>query len=150
MNTSEHGCHHSPRWEHLGHAAERFARRVAEDAKLFAERVEEHVGDFARDMRREWRHTESTGSADDIRRIFDEVRGVVRSVLDGVDELVSGLFNQDAGREWSSKDWSKVVLNRDATCGGCSRNLAAGTEAWLRHTASGAQFRCGDCGAPHA
>ena len=145
MNTSEHGCHHSPRWEHFGHAAERFARRVAEDAKLFAERVEEHVGDFARDMRREWRHTESTDSAEDIRRIFDEVRGVVRSVLDGVDELVSGLFNKDAPGEWS-----KVVLNRDATCGGCSRNLATGAEAWVRHMAGGAQFRCGDCGAPHA
>jgi hypothetical protein len=149
MNTSEHGCHHSPRWEHFGHAAERFARRVAEDAKLFAERVEEHVGDFARDMRREWRQTESTDSAEDIRRIFDEVRGVVRSVLDGVDELVSGLFNRDSGQE-SSKDWSKVVLNRDATCAGCSRDLTAGAEAWVRHTAGGAQFRCGDCGAPRA
>ena len=144
MTTTEHGCHHShPRWEHFGHAAERFAKRVAEDAKLFAERVEEHVGDFARDMRSEWRHTDSTDSADDIRRIFDDVRGVVRSVLDGVDELMSGLFTTDAGGEWS-----KVVLNRDATCGGCSRNLAAGAEAWVRHTAGGAQFRCGECGAP--
>jgi hypothetical protein len=144
MTTTEHGCHHShPRWEHFGHAAERFAKRVAEDAKLFAERVEEHVGDFARDMRREWRHTDSTDSADDIRRIFDDVRGVVRSVLDGVDELMSGLFTTDAGGEWS-----KVVLNRDATCGGCSRGLAAGAEAWVRHTTGAAEFRCGECAPP--
>ena len=146
MTTSEHGCHHShPRWEHFGHAAERFAKRVAEDAKLFAERVEEHVGDFARDMRREWQHTGSTDSADDIRRIFDDVRGVVRSVLDGVDELVSGLFSKDAGGEWS-----KVVLNRDATCAGCARGLVTGAEAWVRHGSGGAEFRCGDCGAPPA
>jgi hypothetical protein len=144
--TTEHGCHDShPRWEHFGHAAERFAKRVAEDAKLFAERVEEHVGDFARDMRREWRGTASTDSADDIRRIFDDVRGVVRNVLDGVDELMSGLFSKDAAGEWS-----KVVLNRDANCAGCARGLSAGAEAWSRHGAGGAEFRCGDCGAPPA
>ena len=63
MTTTDHGCHHSnPRWEQFGHAAERFAKRVAEDAKLFAERVEESVGDFARDMRREWSAPCSTAS----------------------------------------------------------------------------------------
>ena len=146
MTTTDHGCHHSnPRWEQFGHAAERFAKRVAEDAKLFAERVEESVGDFARDMRREWHQTGSADSSDDIRRIFDEVRGVVRTVLDSVDELVSGLFKPE-----STSEWSKVVLNRDATCGGCARGLATGAEAWLRRTANGAEFRCGDCGAPSA
>jgi hypothetical protein len=146
MTTSEHDCHHShARWEQFGHAAERFARRVADDARLFAERVEEHVGTFARDMRREWRHTDTTDSADDIRRVFDDVRGVVRSVLDGVDELVSGMF-----RDEPRGGWSKVVLNRDATCAACARGLAAGAEAWVRHAGGGAEFRCGDCGTPSA
>ena len=144
MTTSEHDCHGSGHgWEHFGQAAERFARRVADDAKLFAERVEEHVGTFARDMRREWRHTGTAGSADDIHRIFDDVRGVVRSVLDGVDELVAGLF-----RDERRGAWSKVVLNRDATCAACARGLAAGTEAWVRHAGAGAEFRCGTCGTP--
>jgi hypothetical protein len=58
---------------------------------------------------------------------------------------VSGLFKPE-----STSEWSKVVLNRDATCGGCARGLATGAEAWLRRTASGAEFRCGDCGAPSA
>jgi hypothetical protein len=70
---------------------------------------------------------------------------VVRTVLDGVDELVSGLFKSE-----STSEWSKVVLNRDATCGGCARGLATGAEAWIRQTASGAEFRCGDCGAQSA
>jgi len=146
MTTSEHGCHHQP-WEHLGRAAERFARRVADDAKLFAERVEEHVGDLARDVRREWRDTgpRESASSEDVRRIFDDVRGIVRSVLDGVDDLLSGLF-----REEGDPGWSKLVLNRDATCAQCGKALGAGTEAFVRRDASGMQARCTECGPPAA
>jgi hypothetical protein len=74
MTTTDehHGCHGSHAdWERVGRAAERFARRVADDAKLFAERVEEHVSDFARNLRREWRAADgSWGSGDDVRRVF--------------------------------------------------------------------------------
>jgi hypothetical protein len=144
MTTTEHGCHHQP-WEHFGRAAERFARRVADDAKLFAERVEEHVGDLARDVRREWREARprDAASSDDVRRIFDDVRGIVRGVLDGVDELLSGLF-----REEGEAGWSKVVLNRDATCAACGKGLATGTEAFVRRDARGMQARCAECGPP--
>ncbi len=142
MTTTDHGCHRPPNgWEHLGRAAERFARRVADDARLFAERVEESVGDFARDVRREWRSTGGTDSADDIRRIFDDVRGMVRGVLDSVDELVSGLFRHEGEAEWS-----KVVLNRDAMCIACGRAVPAGTEAFVRREAERMQTRCAECG----
>jgi len=146
MTTSEHGCHHQP-WEHLGRAAERFARRVADDAKLFAERVEEHVGDLARDVRREWQETRPRegASSEDVRRIFDDVRGIVRSVLDGVDDLLGGLF-----REEGDLGWSKLVLNRDAACAQCGKALAAGAEAFVRHDAGGMRARCTECGPPVA
>lgn len=143
MTTTEHGCHHQP-WEHFGRAAEKFARRVADDAKLFAERVEEHVGDLARDVRREWQSSarpERGASNDDVRRIFDDVRGIVRGVLDGVDDLLSGLF-----REEGDAGWAKVVLNRDATCGGCGKALGAGVEAFVHRDPSGMQARCAECG----
>jgi hypothetical protein len=144
--STEHGCHHQS-WEHFGRAAERFARRVADDAKLFAERVEEHVGDLARDVRREWRESRprDPASGDDLRRIFDDVRGIVRGVLDGVDDLLAGLF-----REEGAAGWSKVVLNRDATCAGCGKPLDAGAEGFVRRDASGMQARCAQCGPPAA
>ena len=145
--TDEHGCHGSHAdWERVGRAAERFARRVADDAKLFAERVEEHVTDFARNLRQEWRTAEpfgsGAGSGDDVRRIFDEVGAIVRGVVDGVDELISGLFREAEG------EWTLVVLNREATCGGCGKKAAAGSEAWVRKAAAGTEFRCGQCGVP--
>ena len=149
MTTTDehHGCHGSHAdWERVGRAAERFARRVADDAKLFAERVEEHVTDFARNLRQEWRTAEpfgsGAGSGDDVRRIFDEVGAIVRGVVDGVDELISGLFREAEG------EWTLVVLNREATCGGCGKKAAAGTEAWVRKAAAGTEFRCGQCGVP--
>ena len=141
--TDEHGCHGSHAdWERVGRAAERFARRVADDAKLFAERVEEHVTDFARNLRREWRVAEpfGPGSGDDVRRVFDEVGAIVRGVVDGVDELISGLFREAEG------EWTLVVLNREATCGGCGKKAAAGSEAWVRKAVAGTEFRCGQCG----
>ncbi len=144
--TTEHGCHHQP-WEHFGRAAERFARRVADDAKLFAERLEEHVGDLARDVRREWREArpQESASGDDVRRIFDDVRGIVRGVLDGVDDLLGGLF-----REEGEAPWSRVVLNREATCAGCGAPLAAGAEGFVRRDAGGLRARCTACGPPAA
>jgi hypothetical protein len=143
--TDEHGCHGSHAdWERVGRAAERFARRVADDAKLFAERVEEHVGDFARNLRQEWRAAEpfGSGSGDDVRRVFDDVGRIVRGVVDGVDELISGLFRDAEG------EWTLVVLNREATCGGCGKKAAAGSEAWVRNATAGTEFRCGQCGVP--
>jgi len=141
--TDEHGCHgHHADWERVGRAAERFARRVADDAKLFAERVEEHVTDFARNLRQEWRTAEPFGSGDDVRRVFEDVGAIVRGVVDGVDELISGLFRQAEG------EWTLVVLNREATCGGCGKKAAAGSEAWVRKATAGTEFRCGQCGVP--
>jgi hypothetical protein len=143
--TDEHGCHGSHAdWEKVGRAAERFARRVADDAKFFAERVEEHVTDFARNLRQEWRTAEpfGSGSGDDVRRVFDDVGAIVRGVVDGVDELISGLFREAEG------EWTLVVLNREATCGGCGKKALAGSEAWVRKAAAGTEFRCGQCGVP--
>jgi hypothetical protein len=147
MTTTDehHGCHGSHAdWDRVGRAAERFARRVADDAKLFAERVEEHVSDFARNLRQEWRAAEpfGSGSGDDVRRVFDDVGRIVRGVVDGVDELISGLFREAEG------EWTLVVLNREATCGGCGKKAAAGSEAWVRKAAAGTEFRCGQCGVP--
>jgi hypothetical protein len=148
MTTTDHGCHRPPAgWEHLGRAAERFARRVADDARLFAERVEESVGEFARDVRRDWRQSGSTESADDIRRIFDDVRGIVRGVLDGVDELVTGLFREEPEPD---AEWSKVVLNRDALCIACGRAVPVGSEAFVRREGPGMQTRCPQCGPPES
>ena len=151
--TDQHGCHqpHAD-WEQVGRAAERFARRVADDAKHFAEKVEEHVVDFARDLRREWgRASEAgrgggaaggSGPGEEMRRIFDEVGSMVRGVVDGVDELISGLFKEAQG------EWALIVLNREAKCGGCGKTATAGTEAWVRKSAVGTEFRCGQCGGP--
>ena len=142
MTTTDDHCHHPPiDWANIGRAAERFARRVADDARHFAERVEQSAGDFARDVRRDWTATEGTEARDDIRRIFDDVRGIVRGVLDGVDELVSGAFRNDPGARWS-----KVVLNRDATCAACGRSVASGTEAFVRQEDGGMHARCAECG----
>jgi hypothetical protein len=99
MTTTEHGCHHQP-WEHFGRAAERFARRVADDARFFADRIEEHAGELAHAIRREWNEPGPGGLApsDEMRRLLDDVNGIVRDVADGVDELLEGLFRED-GRD---------------------------------------------------
>ena len=142
MTTTERGG-----WEHFGRAAEHLARRVAHDARRFAARVEEHVGEFARDVRHEWRCGQRTAwrgegaSADDVRRIFADVRGVLSAVLDGVDEFISGVFH-----ETTATSWTRVVLNRDATCGRCARSIPAGHEAHVRGSAERREFRCLDCG----
>jgi hypothetical protein len=131
-------------WQHLGRAAEHFARRVARDARRFAARVEEHAGDFAGEVRREWHSGRAfPGSTDDVRRVFEDVRGVLSAVLEGVDELITDVFSGGA-----SEPWTRVVSNRDASCAGCGRTVAAGAEAYVRRQAGGREFRCVDCGVP--
>jgi hypothetical protein len=149
MKTAGHWDEGRESWEHVGRAAERFARRVARDAHRFARNVEEHVGELAHEMRREWRcgrgaTASGTRRPDaDVRRVFEDVRGVLAAILDGIDELVTDLWSGGAER-----GWSRVVCNRDATCGGCARPLAAGAEAWVRRRPGGLEFRCLECGAP--
>ena len=136
-------------WQHLGRAAEHFARRVARDARKFASRMEEHAGDFAGEVQREWRCGARTakhampGSADDVRRVFEDIRGVLAAVLEGVDELITDVFSGGA-----AEPWTRVVSNRDATCAGCGRAVAAGAEAWVRRRPGGREFRCVECGVP--
>jgi hypothetical protein len=136
-------------WERFGRAAEHFAQRVARDARRFAARVESHVGGFAHDLGREWRCAAGAArhggraSADDVRQVFEELRGVLASVLDGVDELISSAFS--AAQE---ERWTRIIVNREAACAGCSRAIGAGAEAWVRRTASGRTFRCLECGVP--
>jgi hypothetical protein len=141
MTTSERG------WENIGRAAEHFARRVAHDARRFAERIEAHVGEFAHDVRHQWRCGERFGgrraSADDVRRVFEDIRGVLAAVLDGVDELITGVFHDEA-----ETSWTRVVFNREATCGGCARTIGAGSEGYVRRRAGGREVRCLECGAP--
>jgi hypothetical protein len=137
-------------WERVGRAAETFARRLARDARIFMERVEEHAGDFARDVRGEWscggaarHHRDRARSAPDVRAVFEDVRGILSDVVEGVDELIARLFPQPA-----DEPWTRVVANRDAVCGGCERPIAAGAEAHVRRVAGGTQFRCLVCGVP--
>ena len=138
-------------WQHIGRAAEDFARRVARDARRFAERVEAHVGEFAHDVRHEWHCGHRTerrrdqGSAEDVRRVFQEIRGVLAAVLDGVDEFVTRAFQEE-----TEPAWARVVCNHDVSCGKCGRPIAAGQEAHVRATAEHREFRCLDCGAPAA
>ena len=150
MNTTGDQCGRGGGWEDLGRAAERFARRVAEDARRFAARVDDHMGELAHDLRREWhgRHTHWHGhrspwSPEDVRRVFEDVRGILRTVLDGVDEVIGGVFHGETRAEWT-----RVVCNREATCGACHRTIAAGAEAHVRRTGDQPEFRCLECGAP--
>jgi hypothetical protein len=63
MTTTDHGCHIQPRWEQFGHAAERFAKQVAETPPS----VEESVGDFARHAPRV--APDQPADSDDIRHL---------------------------------------------------------------------------------
>ncbi len=130
-------------WEHFGRAAEHFAHRVAGDARHFAERVEEHVGDLARDLEREWRGRGHRGSAEEVRRVFEEVRGVLAAVIEGVDDLVTDLFSPQG-----EEGWTRIVCNREATCAGCGRTIAAGAEANVRGRGPARELRCLECGVP--
>ncbi|HZR81474.1 MAG TPA: hypothetical protein VFD92_10300 [Candidatus Binatia bacterium] len=157
-------------WEQVGRAAEHFARRVARDAREFASRIEDHVGDFVRQMRddrhdrgeRPWRshrhrhhhrYDPSFGAraSADVKDVFEEVRGIVGVVLDELDDLISAVFPDKREQRGERDDgWTRVVANRDATCGACGATVAAGSEAHVRRTAEGAQFRCLACGEPAA
>lgn len=147
--TTTHSGRHDGGWEHFGRAAEHFAHRVARDARVFASRIEEHVGELAHDVRREWRcgsfaeRRSRGGSAEDVRRVFEDIRGVLSGILDGVDEFVTRAF-QDAPDE----PWARVVCNREARCDACARTIGAGEEAHHRRTAAAREFRCLDCGVP--
>lgn len=138
-------------WQQIGRAAEQFARQVARDAAEFATQIEGHVGALAGELRREWRSAEpsakSSGAADDVRRVFDDVRGVLSAVVDGVDELITAAFSSARGTD---EAWTRVTTNRDAACGACARPIAAGTEAFARRHCGSHEFRCDACGAPGA
>jgi len=139
-------------WQVLGRAAEHFARRVARDARRFASRMEEHVGEFAGDMRRQWRCAPGAGwrghgrqaPAEEVRRVFEDIRGVLAAVLEGVDELITDVFSRGGAEE----SWTRVVCNHDATCEACGRAIAAGSEAHVRGRAAERRFRCVECGVP--
>ena len=143
-------------WENLGRAAEHFARRVARDARTFAARMEEHVGELVRDFRDDesWRrhdrdrrhrhrhwHRDREQPGPEIRRVFEEVRGIVGIVLDEIEELIAVAFPGAA-----EEPWARVVVNRDTSCGGCGATIATGVEAHVRRTEEGAEFRCVACG----
>jgi len=139
-------------WEQMSRAAQDFARRVARDAGKFAERMEEHAGEFARDVSRDWHRVHRDyrracrhAAAPDVRQVFEDIRTVLSDVLDGVDELIEQLFRTPAER--TDADWVRVVLNRAATCGNCSREIGAGEEGFVRQGAHGTEFRCVSCGA---
>jgi len=140
-------------WQQIGRAAEHFARRVARDAAHFATRIEEHVGALASDIGREWRGpgpardkgADSAGPADDVRRVFEDVRGVLSAVLEGVDELITTAF---APSRSADEGWSRVIANRDGVCGGCQQPIAAGAEVFARRHAGSHELRCATCGAP--
>jgi hypothetical protein len=142
---------HSSDWEHLGRAAERFARRVARDASRFAERIQEHASEFARDTARDWRRMcwsfehggRPRGEAGDVRRIFEDVRGVLSDIVDGIDEFLDRVF-ADAG----DTGWLRMVSNRAASCGHCGRAIGAGEECFVRRRAGEKELRCLSCGAP--
>ena len=152
--TDRQGQGNGSPWESIGRAAEDFARRVARDAGKFAHRMEEHAGEFARDVSRDWRRAQRDYrrryagashhmSAPDVRRIFDDIRTVLADVLEGVDELISRVFEPGAHDD----EWVRVVSNREAACGACGRPVAAGDDVWVRHAAAGLELRCNTCGA---
>ena len=164
MTTDSSSSQHERGWEHFGRAAEHFAHRVARDARVFAARIEEHVSELAQDVRREWRcgpfgdrrHRHRSGSPEDVRRVFEDIRGVLSGILDGVDEFVTRAF-QDASASAPGgapagahaepdEPWARVVCNREARCGTCERTIGAGEEAHHRRTTSGREFRCLECG----
>jgi hypothetical protein len=141
--------HRHREWDDVGRAAERFARRVARDASKFAERVQEHAAELADDFSRSWRRARREGGPrpePDLRRVFDDVRGVLHEVVDGLDELIARTFQGDEPAD--DERWLRVVSARQAACDACGRPIAAGDEAWVRRTASRREMRCTACGAP--
>jgi hypothetical protein len=135
-------------WDDVGRAAEDFARRLARDARRFADRLAGHASEFARDMgwQRPWRHEGACrpGTASDVRGILEGVRGVLGEVLDGVDELIGRIFPEPPAP--GPAGWVRVTSNHQVTCVACGRPIGAGEECHLRRRADGRDFRCLACG----
>lgn len=156
-------------WNRLGRAAEDFARQVARDAARFAERVEEHARDLARDVGREWRRSERRhrrdrhDGAEEMRRVFADVRTLVDDVLDGVDDIIGRFFHDpgeatheppeppatpappDAPGAAEMRPWTPVVANRSGVCSACGGDIAVGAESFVRVSAGEPEFRCSAC-----
>jgi len=161
MTFTEDSGHHRDDpidWARLGRAAEELAHHVARDAARFAQRIEEHAKDFARDLGREWRRNERRrhsfgceSDAQDMHRVFADVRSLLDDVLNGVDDLIDRLFPERRHEHGSAPEndaasWTPIVTNRDATCGSCHASIAPGSEAFLRKTEGPPEFRCSLCG----
>ena len=139
-------------------AAEQFARRVARDAAKFAERMEEHAGDFARDVSRGRRRAMRACHAGpeaargawepEVKRILESIRTLIADVLEGVDDLIETIFAAPAASP--DDTWVRLVLNREVTCTGCARTVAAGEEGHMRRNEAAMEFRCLECGEPAA
>lgn len=155
------------RWEHVGRAAEHFARRMARDAGRFAERLEGNATEFAHEVSREWRRAARrhhrhrhhrrgcTPGEADVRRAFEDVRGILKDVLNGVDDLIEKLFHDgdkaDGGPEnaqtgdGESAAWHMIVANRELACGSCDRVVGAGEEVEVRNRDGEREVRCMQC-----
>lgn len=152
MNRAEESSDAPDGWAHVGRAAEDFARRVARDATRFAERLQEHSSEFAGDVSRQWRrsrhrahrrHDFGPATQGDVRRVFEDIRGLVSDVLDGIDELIGSVFPAATP---DSAVWEKVVSNRDVVCSECTRPIAVGDEAYVCPDDAGVDYRCQTCG----
>jgi hypothetical protein len=144
-------------WEDIGRAAERFARRVARDAGKFAERLQEHAGDLADEVSRGWRRGHGDRGREracghrrppDVRGMFEDVRGILGDIVEGMDELIGRVFPDRP--EAAGGTWERRAVERDVTCGECGRTVTAGAEAYVRRTREGQAVRCLECGTPSA
>jgi len=126
-------------WEHFGRAAEHLAERVADDARGFARKVEKHVSDFAQELAREQKGGTKGATADEVRRVFDDMRGVLAAVIEGVDDLITEAVS---GRE----RWTRMVAKSEATCAACTRPILPGTECFARRHVGTREYRCTTCG----
>jgi len=148
--------HDDAGWERIGRATEHFARRVARDAGKFAERLQGHAGEFAEDLSGDWRRVRRAyrhschrmyreASAPEVRRIFEDIRGVLTDVLAGVDELIERVFDNPTQSPGTANEWVRIVANRETECSACKRPIHAGDDAFAQRTPEGTRFRCADC-----
>lgn len=141
-------------WEEIGEAAEEFARRVARDAAKFAERLETHASELARDVSRDWhrgrRHRHHNAchhhsAPSEVREVFEDVRGILGDVLDSVGSFIDRVF-PDAGAG-ATADWTQVVANRAVSCVSCGSSVVVGDNVEARRGSEGMEFRCAACAA---
>ena len=90
-----------------------------------------------------------------MRRTFEDVRGILNDVLDGVDDLIGKLFpdrdepqtradgTQATAAE--SSEWQPIVANKEVTCSFCDRTIEAGEEVDVRTPDGARQLRCARC-----